>query len=67
MLIMTFAMSGQSQDAIGKITVKVSSTENHLYVTAYQQYLQQQGFIISDKNNAADLLISLPNDFEKKY
>lgn len=66
MLIMTFAMSGQSQDAIGKITVKVSSTENHLYVTAYQQYLQQQGLKISDNNNAADLLISLPNDFEQK-
>lgn len=67
MLIMTFAMSGQSQDAVGKITIKVSSAENHhLFANAYQQYLQQQGFKIATDETKADLLIALPDDFDEK-
>lgn len=66
MLIMTFAMSGQSQDAVGKISVKVSSSEKHVYVSAYQQYLQQQGFKIAVENEDADLLIELPEGFEQR-
>lgn len=66
MLIMTFAMSGQSQDALSKISIKVTSAEKHLYVSAYQQYLQQQGFRIIKDDTVADLTIALPNGFENK-
>jgi ABC-2 type transport system permease protein len=66
MLIMTFAMSGQSQDAIGKINIKVTSVENNLYSDAYQAYLQQQGFKITTDDQMADLSINLPDDFDKK-
>lgn len=66
MLIMTFAMSGQSQDVVGKITVKVTSAENHQFVSAYQQYLLQQGFKIAEDNQNADLIIELPEGFEQK-
>jgi ABC-2 type transport system permease protein len=66
MLIMTFAMSGQSEDAIGKINIKMNSTENNLYVDAYQKYIQQQGFAITPDDDVADLVINLPDDFEEK-
>lgn len=66
MLIMTFAMSGQSQDALSKISVKVTSIEKHQYVSAYQQYLQQQGFSVLDDDTVADLIIALPVGFENK-
>ena len=65
MLIMTFAMSGQTQDAISKINVSVISNNNHQYVTAYQEYIKQQGFVISTEVEA-DLIISLPDDLETK-
>lgn len=65
MLIMTFAMSGQTQDAISKINVSVISNDNHQYVTAYQEYIKQQGFVISTEVEA-DLIISLPDDLETK-
>jgi len=66
MFIMTFAMSGQSQNAIGKINIKVISAENNLYVDAYQAYLKQQGFKITTDDKMADLSINLPDDFDKK-
>lgn len=66
MLIMTFAMSGQSEDVVGKINIKVISTENNLYNDAYQKYLTQQGFKITPYENSADVVITLPDDFEKK-
>lgn len=66
MLIMTFAMSGQSEDVIGKINIKMNSTENNLYVDAYLNYLQQQGFNITSDDDVANLVIDLPNDFTEK-
>ncbi|MBU2871607.1 ABC transporter permease [Colwellia sp. E2M01] len=66
MLIMTFAMSGQSQDVIGKINIKVTSVDKNLYVDAYQEYLQQQGFKITTEDKVADLVIHLPDDFEER-
>ena len=66
MLIMTFAMSGQSEDAIGKINIKVTSTTPHLYVDAYKEYIQQQGFQITANDALADIIIALPDGFEEK-
>jgi ABC-2 type transport system permease protein len=66
MLIMTFAMSGQSEDAIGKINIKVTSTTPHLYVDAYKEYIQQQGFKITANDELADIVIALPDGFEEK-
>lgn len=66
MLIMTFAMSGQSENVIGKINIKVSSNESHLYVDAYQEYLKRQGFKITTSDDLADLFIELPNNIEQK-
>ena len=66
MLIMTFAMSGQSEDAIGKIKIKVTSTTPHLYVDAYKEYIQQQGFQITANDALADIIIALPDGFEEK-
>ena len=66
MLIMTFAMSGQSVDMVGKINIKVNSNVSPLYGEAYQKYLQQQGFKITTNDDLADLFIELPDDFEEK-
>jgi ABC-2 type transport system permease protein len=66
MLIMTFAMSGQSQDVVGKINVKVSSNKNNLYVEAYKNYLKQQGFQVTTKDYLADLFIELPDEIENR-
>lgn len=65
MLIMTFAMSGQTQNAVNGISIKINSDKNHQYVSAYQEYLKEQGFKIILDDNPADLYINLPDNFEK--
>ena len=66
MLIMTFAMSGQTQGAVGKIKIKVTSNQSNSFVKVYQKYLHQQGFKITDDDNLADLRIYLPDEFDQK-
>lgn len=66
MLIMTFAMSGDQNNTVNEIHIKVSSAKQGDYVQAYQNYLQQQGFKITTKSDLADVHLILPEHFDDK-
>lgn len=64
MLIMTFAMSGEQTNTVSDIDIKISTTEQGYYANAYQNYLKQQGFNITKKDELADIHLVLPEHFE---
>jgi len=64
MLIMTFAMSAEQTNVVSEIHIKVSSDKHSYYVKAYQDYLKQQGFKITEKSDLADIHLKLPAHFE---